>query len=75
MCELYGLYATHLFYHEYFCLARGVIFHALALNFQVIGAVLNSIGLGTQNASNVVGGVQPNMQVDIFFVVYLSVYR
>lgn len=32
---------------------------------RVIGAVLNSIGLGTQNASNVVGGVQPNMQFNI----------
>ncbi|KAI8561199.1 hypothetical protein RHMOL_Rhmol04G0319500 [Rhododendron molle] len=29
---------------------------------RVIGAVLNSIGLGSQNASNVVGGVQPTMQ-------------
>ncbi|KAG5542816.1 hypothetical protein RHGRI_015799 [Rhododendron griersonianum] len=32
---------------------------------RVIGAVLNSIGLGSQNASNVVGGVQPNMQFNI----------
>ncbi|XP_058220598.1 ubiquitin-like domain-containing protein CIP73 [Rhododendron vialii] len=32
---------------------------------RVIGAVLNSIGLGSQNASNVVGGVQPTMQFNI----------
>ncbi|KAF7140315.1 hypothetical protein RHSIM_Rhsim06G0009500 [Rhododendron simsii] len=32
---------------------------------RVIGAVLNSIGLGSQNASNVVGGVQPPMQFNI----------
>ncbi|XP_057469973.1 LOW QUALITY PROTEIN: ubiquitin-like domain-containing protein CIP73 [Actinidia eriantha] len=29
---------------------------------RVIGAVLNSIGLGSQTATNVIGGVQPTMQ-------------
>lgn len=44
------------------------------LDFQVIGAVLNSIGLGSQNASNVVGGVQPNMQVEFYlFILHFTV--
>lgn len=45
------------------------------LDFQVIGAVLNSIGLGSPNASNVVGGVQqPTMQVEFYlFILHFTV--
>ncbi|KAL6966769.1 hypothetical protein U1Q18_032562 [Sarracenia purpurea var. burkii] len=39
-----------------------VICYNLLLGFQVIGAVLNSIGIGSQAATNVIGGVQPTMQ-------------
>lgn len=46
-----------------------MIFHALLLGFQVIGAVLNSIGLGSQNPNNVVGGVQPTMQVEFYLFI------
>lgn len=43
-----------------------MLYH-LSLHSQVIGAVLNSFGIGTQTTNTATGGAQPNTQV-IFVV-------